>query len=106
MSAMKDVEGKVMLHLLPPVALVEMAKVREFGASKYAPWDWTQGRNLTDYYDAAMRHLLAWLGGEDLDPESGLPHAAHAAVNMCFLMEFRHSGAGLDNRPVGLLSKP
>lgn len=102
-QAMKASAGKVMLHLLPPAALCDIARVREFGAAKYAPWDWTIGRNWTDYFDAVMRHMLAWQTGEDNDPESGLPHLAHAACTLTFMLEFARSGAGLDNRPRGLL---
>jgi hypothetical protein len=39
------------------------------------------------YYAAALRHLPAWRGGEELDPESGLTHLAHALANAAFLME-------------------
>jgi hypothetical protein len=105
-QAMKASHGKVMLHLLPPAALYDIARVREFGSAKYEPWDWTIGRNHTDYYDAIMRHALAWLTGEDNDPESGLPHMAHLACTAMFLLEFARSGKGLDNRPSGLLRNP
>lgn len=101
-TAMKETAGKVPLSLLPPLALTEIAKVRAYGAAKYAPWDWTLGRAWTDYLDAVQRHLLAWQAGEDRDPESGLPHLAHAACGLMFLLEFAATGAGEDNRPIGL----
>jgi hypothetical protein len=34
-----------------------------------------------------MRHLLAQAAGEINDPESGLPHAAHAAWNALAVLE-------------------
>lgn len=102
-ESMKHSHGKVMLHLLPPGPLCDVARVREFGAQKYEVWDWTIGRNHTDYYDAMLRHLFAWLTGQDNDPESGLPHIAHVCCNGLFLLEFARSGKGLDNRPRGLL---
>jgi hypothetical protein len=103
----KDVDGKVPMHLLCPAHLVDMARVRAFGSEKYkSPWGWTDGDSYTNFYDAAIRHLLAWVAGEDLDPESGLPHIAHAAVSLMFIAEFQRSGRGLDNRPRGLLSSP
>jgi hypothetical protein len=104
--AMKACEGKVQLHLLPPAALHDIARVREFGARKYADFDWTKSRDWTDYYNAVQRHTHAWLTGEDCDPESGLSHLAHAACNLIFLLEFARSGAGNDNRPKGLLINP
>lgn len=38
------------------------------------------------YYDAAIRHLTAWWDGERNDPESQLPHLAHAACCVIFLL--------------------
>ena len=105
-QAMKASHGKVMLHLLPPGPIYDIARVREFGSEKYAPWDWTIGRNHTDYYDAVMRHMLAWLTGEDNDPESGLSHLAHAGCTLLFMIEHAKTGKGLDNRPSGLLRNP
>jgi hypothetical protein len=102
-QAMKASHGKVMLHLLPPAALIEVARVRDYGAAKYSPWDWTLSRSWTDCFDAVMRHMLAWQTGQDKDPESGLPHLAHAACTLMFMIEFEKSGKGLDNRPSGLL---
>jgi hypothetical protein len=34
---------------------------------------------------AALRHLLAWKGGEDDDPSSRLPHLALAMANVMLL---------------------
>lgn len=97
--SLKHDAGKVRLHLVPPRFIAEVARVREFGSQKYACWDWALGRNWTDYLDAALRHLLAWQTGEDCDPESGLSHLSHAACNLAFLLEFKATGAGCDNRP-------
>ena len=106
-NGIKDVQGKAMMHLLCPGFLVDMARVREFGNAKYqSPWGWSAGDNWTNFYDAAFRHMLAWHLGENADPESGLPHLAHAGVSLMFLSEFARSGAGIDNRPSGLLIKP
>jgi hypothetical protein len=52
------------------------------------------------YYDAAMRHLMAWWDGQTNDPETGLPHLAHAAANLCILLD-ADSGPWLqDDRPL------
>ena len=42
----------------------------------------------TRYYDAAMRHLLAWFEGEKNDEETGLNHLAHAGCDILFLLWF------------------
>jgi hypothetical protein len=83
----KDDEGKVKLSLLPIKAKKEIAKVLEFGANKYGRDNW---RNCTDnyrYLDATLRHLDAFIDGEDLDSESNLNHLAHAAANLMILIE-------------------
>lgn len=60
--------------------------VLTFGAKKYSPNGW---RMVEPYrYEAALhRHLAAHRAGEKLDSDSGLPHLAHAACCLNFLLE-------------------
>ena len=86
----KDDTGKAPFSLLPWAGVQQILKVLAYGAKKYAPENWRKvpdGRRR--YFDAALRHLTAWYGGEDLDPESGLPHLAHAGCCVLFLLEWR-----------------
>jgi hypothetical protein len=80
--------GKSEYGLIPPHALEEMVKVLTLGAQKYDRDNW---RYVPDgkrrYFDAAQRHLWAWKRGEQVDPESGIHHLAHAATNLFFLYE-------------------
>jgi hypothetical protein len=46
-----------------------------------------------------MRHILSDLDGEEIDPESGQPHAAHAASCMLILMDAKATGNLVDDRP-------
>lgn len=63
-----------------PRALLEVAKVGTFGANKYKRSSWSTVPNASERYtDAMHRHLLQEQTGEDIDPESDLLHAAHAA---------------------------
>jgi hypothetical protein len=61
-------------------ALLAVAEVTTYGAKKYSPGGW---RSVPDgaarYTDAMLRHLLAELGGEPVDADSGLQHAAQVA---------------------------
>lgn len=82
--------GKPALGLLPPKATLEVGKVLGYGADKYSPDGWKTLDKLDDRYRAAaLRHIMADLSGESLDPESGLPHLAHAVTSLMFVLENR-----------------
>lgn len=92
-SFVKHDDGKTPLALLPPVAIEEMGRVLGYGAKKYAPDNW---RKVGDdwksrYLSAALRHLFAYMRGEMIDVESGLPHLSHALCNLAFLVELSYS---------------
>lgn len=50
------------------------------------------------YYDACRRHLGAWFEGEERDPDSGLPHLAHALACLAILVDARAAGKLVDDR--------
>lgn len=74
------------MELLPLVAIRSVADVMTFGANKYADNGW---KSLPDakrrYTGAMLRHLTAIEEGEEVDPESGLPHISHVTCNAVFL---------------------
>lgn len=80
--------GKLPLHLISPHALNGLAAVLEFGKKKYAARNWEKGLNYEETLGSALRHLLALLAGERIDPESGLPHIDHLQCNAMFLSHF------------------
>ncbi len=80
--------GKLGTHLLPTRPLEAIARVLDFGARKYAEENWRAGISYSRIYGAVLRHMWAWWRGEDLDPESGLPHLAHAGCEVLFLLEY------------------
>lgn len=86
-------------------ALREVARVTEMGAKKYSPDGWWNNELAEDdTCDAIVRHTMAVLSdiyidangdmhvGQN-DPESGLPHWAHAAWNCLALGALRIKGA-------------
>lgn len=88
------------LSLIPPSALIEMARVMGLGAAKYGPYNWRDSAvRMRVYIAAAQRHLAAVLDGEDRDPESKAPHAAHAAACMAIIMDAAATGNLVDDRP-------
>lgn len=88
-SGEKHDEGKDRWDLLPMASVREVVRVLGFGASKYGAENWrTVEGSRSRYYAAAMRHLTAWYHDcERKDPESGLPHLAHAITCLIFLLE-------------------
>lgn len=89
---------KVKLDLLPFDSLEEVAKVFTFGANKYGDRNWELGFNYGRIIASTLRHIFAFCRGEDLDPETGLRHLAHAACNVLFLLTFQLRGTGTDDR--------
>jgi hypothetical protein len=100
MGGTKHDQGKPRLELLPPDALITVAKVFGYGAQKYADWNWCEGFKWSRLHGAALRHLLAWQSGEDVDPESGLPHLAHAGCCVLMLLAHQLRKLGVDDRYV------
>lgn len=90
--------GKPPLSLIPRMALEAEARVLDFGRDKYGAHNWREGMSLSRLYDAAMRHLAAAADGEDLDPETGLPHEAHARCCLGFILELKETHPEMDDR--------
>lgn len=87
--------------MLPPEALTEIAKVLAFGAEKYGRHNWRKGMAWSRLLGAILRHLFAWMQGEDKDPESGLSHLAHAGCDILFLLTYELNALGTDDRYKG-----
>lgn len=85
--------------LLPPGALWMIAEVFGFGAAKYADRNWEAGYPWSWSYDALQRHLNAFWDGEELDPESGLSHLAHAGFHILALLTYTRTNRAKDDRP-------
>jgi len=83
---------------IDPQALMELAKVAGFGEQKYARLNYLNGYDWSLSYDACQRHLHAFWSGEDLDPESGLPHLAHAGWHCMGMLAFMIHQLGTDDR--------
>jgi hypothetical protein len=99
-EALKFDQDKPPLHLIDPLWLTTTAQVLAFGAKKYEAWNWAKGTfEWHRLYRAALGHMIAWYMGEDLDPESGLPHLWHANCCMMFLTRYVNDGMGTDTRP-------
>ena len=74
--------GKLPVHLVPAEFNLLLTAVLEYGAQKYNPHNFEKGMDPDDLLRGAESHLMAMKAGALYDPESGLPHAGHAAWNM------------------------
>lgn len=95
----KNDEGKLPFDLIPPELLFSIADILKFGASKYAPRNWEAGMDWSRVFAALQRHMWAWWGGEDLDPETGKSHLWHAGCCIAFLIAYEQRKIGKDDRP-------
>lgn len=91
-EAARDNDGK------PPLAQVlwfkrgleQLAWHMERGREKYPDVDGVPnfvlgGKPDAEYTDAAMRHLAAFIGGAEIDPETGTEHLSAAVWNLLAL---------------------
>jgi hypothetical protein len=97
-GAKKTDTGKRRFNLLPVQPLYDAIDVLEFGAKRYGDFNWQKGFEWSGLYNAAQRHMYAWLDGEDNADDSGLNHLSHAMVNLMFLLVFRNTHKELDDR--------
>jgi len=91
---------KLRYDLLSVDAIEDLVRVLNFGASKYADRNWEKGIKWGRVYSAAQRHLTAFWRGEDMDPETGIPHIAHAMCNCMFLLHYMKHNKEFDDRPL------
>lgn len=97
-EAKKHDEEKVRLDLLPFEALMDVGRAMTYGAKKYADHNYRKGMAWGRLLAAALRHLVAWGSGQDDDPESGLPHLAHATACLLMLRDAEIHRLGTDDR--------
>lgn len=103
MSDPKGTQGadKIPFAALPWAVVAEAAVGMGEGAIKYGPHNWRNsgGVEAMTYIAAAQRHLVAYVLGEDIDPDSGLPHITKAISSLMVLRDAQINEGCLDNRP-------
>lgn len=92
-------DGKPPLANLPPAGMVGVAKVQAYGHKKYKDFNnYRKGMEASRQCSCIIRHVMAYMNGEDLDPESGESHIAHAATRCMFLLQNIHDKVVIDDR--------
>jgi len=104
MSNPKQAYGdrKPPLHLVPAALSVGASHALGEGAPKYGPYNWREKPvENTTYIAALMRHALAYLDGENVDPESktGKTHLEGIAGCIAILLDSEALGILIDKRP-------
>jgi hypothetical protein len=97
----KDLIGtnKIPLHLWPETATVMGALGCLDGMLKYGRTNWrAAGIRTSVYIDALRRHTNRYFEGEDLDPDSDLPHFCHMLATLGILVDAWAAGNVTDDR--------
>ena len=98
--------GKTRYSLLEPYAIEELAKIFTIGAIKYDSYNWLKGGMKTStFIDSLKRHIAAFEKGEDIDPETGCHHMAHAAWNALGIVSYAHFFPEDDDRIIKKLNE-
>lgn len=95
-------DKKPPLGLIPPPAILELGVRMGEGARKYGPYNWREkGVNSMTYVAAINRHLMAYLDGEDIDPECPYGSSHMSAIMACaaILIDCGARGNLIDDRP-------
>lgn len=98
----KDAVGirKAPLSTVSAGVMLELGTAMMEGAVKYGRHNYrVAGVRGSVYYDAAMRHLMAWWEGEDIDPDSGLSHIAKGIATLVVLRDAMMNDMWTDDRP-------
>jgi hypothetical protein len=95
--------GKADLSLIPLCTLEDEARVWMHGEAKYKRFNWMKGMPWSVPLACALRHLAAFQKGEDIDPESGQSHIAHAMCNLRMLTLYTQNYKEGDDRPTEYL---
>ena len=91
---------RVPFSTVPAVPVAEIGLAMLEGALKYGRHNYRAvGVRSSVYYDAALRHLTRWWEGEDIDPDSGLPHIIKAMASLIVLRDSEITGKLVDDRP-------
>lgn len=92
---------KPSMHAVPATAMVHLGRAMADGERKYGLMNWRQHPvAATVYYDAALRHLMAWFDGREANaPDSDVPHLAHVMACCAILLDAGEQGNMVDDRP-------
>lgn len=84
--------GKLDLNYCPLSVQVAIASVfsanSQINGGKYPDNNWRRGQKWSIPLSSTKRHYEAFMSGEELDSDSGLPHIWHMLANLSMLTEY------------------
>ncbi len=95
-------DKKLATGTVPPALLLGAAKAFGEGAKKYGAFNWRVSKvEAMTYAAALLRHVCAYIDGEDVDPESstGKLHLEGIAACAGILLDCTYGNFLIDNRP-------
>ena len=82
-GAVRDMQaGRGRCDLLPPRAILRLARHYEAGCAKYGDRNWEKGIPINSFIDSGIRHILKYMAGETDED-----HLVAAAWNLMCAME-------------------
>ena len=98
-KAKTDDGNKLPLAWLPWAAMKAVSRVQLFGHKKYQDFNnYRKGMEVSRNASCAMRHIVEYLEGNTIDPESGEHHLAHAICRLSFILQNEADGTAIDDR--------
>ena len=89
--------GKPNLSLLPPEALLAAGRAFSYGEKKYAAHNYRHDLVTSRIVASLLRHIVAWMGREEIDEENGLSHIDHI-VACAMMLATNAANPALDDR--------
>lgn len=90
--------NKPRLSLIPKEALWSMGRALSHGEIKYGTHNWREGIKISYLLDAALRHIIQFNDGEDIDKDSNNHHLGNAMADLAMALELLHTNPELDDR--------
>jgi hypothetical protein len=100
-QALRFNSGKLQWSLVDFKSLEGLVKVLEMGAKKYSRGNWKKGMPVSQVSESLLRHMFAFLNGEDQDEESKLEHIHHVMCNAMFIAYIMREKPEFDDRDEG-----
>jgi len=88
-------------HVLMSVSLAMLEGAIKYGRHNYR----VAGVRASIYYDAALRHLMAWWEGQDVDPDSNLFHLDKCIACLVVLKDALVNSKLNDDRPPAMINQ-